>query len=322
MSLARPFLLILLVIPIWLLLRNRRGAAVPVGDAALPAAGAKRAWLPWFPPVLRALALAAWIIAAAGPRLPGGPATIRRDGIAIVIAVDVSSSMLAEDFAPVNRLEVAKRQAAAFIRRRDADRIGLVAFAGEALTQVPVTLDYAVLEQAVMALRVGTLEDGTAIGSGLATAVNRLRRVPSKSKVVLLLTDGVNNRGAIDPRTAADAAAAFGIKVYTVGVGTQGEARIPTGRGLSGFRYEMLPVEIDEELLREIAGKTGGRYFRATDTESLTRILQQIDQLERTRVEARQYRAADESPTPFLLGGLGCLAVALLLGATIVRRAP
>jgi Ca-activated chloride channel homolog len=321
-SLARPFLLILLVIPIWLLLRNRRGSAVPVGDAALPAAAAKRAWLPWFPPVLRALALAAWVIAAAGPHLPGGPATIRRDGIAIVIAVDVSSSMLAEDFAPVNRLEVAKRQAAAFIRGRDADRIGLVAFAGEALTQVPVTLDYAVLEQAVMALRVGTLEDGTAIGSGLATAVNRLRRVPSKSKVVLLLTDGVNNRGAIDPRTAADAAAAFGIKVYTVGVGTQGEARIPTGRGLSGFRYEMLPVEIDEELLREIAGKTGGRYFRATDTESLTRILQQIDQLERTRVEARQYRAADESPTPFLLGGLGCLAVALLLGATIVRRAP
>jgi Ca-activated chloride channel family protein len=321
-SLARPFLLILLLIPIWLLLRNRKGSAVPVGDAALPAAAARRAWLPWFPPVLRALALAAWIVAAAGPRLPGGPATIRRDGIAIVIAVDVSSSMLAEDFAPVNRLEVAKRQAAAFIRGRGADRIGLVAFAGEALTQVPVTLDYAVLEQAVMALRVGTLEDGTAIGSGLATAVNRLRRVPSKSKVVLLLTDGVNNRGAIDPRTAADAAAAFGIKVYTVGVGTQGEARIPTGRGLSGFRYEMLPVEIDEELLREIAGKTGGRYFRATDTESLTRILQQIDQLERTRVEARQYRAADESPTPFLLGGLGCLAVALLLGATIVRRAP
>jgi Ca-activated chloride channel family protein len=321
-SLARPLLLILLVIPLWLLLRNRRGSAVTVGDAAIPAAAAKRSWLPWLPPGLRALALAAWIIAAAGPRLPGGPTTIRRDGIAIVIAVDVSSSMLAEDFAPVNRLEVAKRQAASFIRGRDADRIGLVAFAGEALTQVPVTLDYAVLEQAGMGLRVGTLEDGTASGSGLATAVNRLRRVPSKSKVVLLLTDGVNNRGAIDPRTAADAAAAVGIKVYTVGVGTQGEARIPTGRGLSGFRYEMLPVEIDEVLLREIAGKTGGRYFRATDTESLTRILQQIDQLERTRVDARQYRAADESPTPFLLGGLGCLALALLLGATIVRRAP
>jgi Ca-activated chloride channel family protein len=321
-SLARPLLLLLLVIPVWLLIRTRKGAAVTVGDAALAAAAARRSWLPWFPPVLRALALAAWIIAAAGPRLPGGPTTIRRDGIAIVVAIDVSSSMLAEDFAPVNRLEVAKRQAVAFIRGRSADRIGLVTFAGEALTQIPVTLDYAVLEQAVTALRVGTLEDGTAIGSGLATAINRLRRVPAKSKVILLLTDGVNNRGAVDPRTAADAAAVFGIKVYTIGVGTQGEARIPTGRGLSGFRYEMLPVEIDEVLLREIAGKTGGRYFRATDTESLSRILQQIDQLERTRVESRKYRAADESPTPFLLAGLGCLAVALLLGSTVVVRSP
>jgi len=174
----------------------------------------------------------------------------------------------------------------------------------------------------VLALRVGTLEDGTAIGSGLATAVNRLRRVPSKSKVVLLLTDGVNNRGAIDPRTAADAATAFGIKVYTVGVGTQGEARIPTGRGLSGFRYEMLPVEIDEVLLRDIATKTGGRYFRATDSESLSRILQQINQMERNTIEAKQYRAADESPTPFILAGLGCLAIALLLGSTVVVRAP
>jgi Ca-activated chloride channel family protein len=321
-SLARPLLLLLLVIPIWLLLRGRKGAAITVGDAALPAAAARRSWLPWFPPVLRALAFAAWIVAAAGPRLPGGPTVIRREGIAIVVAVDVSSSMLAEDFAPVNRLEVAKRQAIEFIRGRTADRIGLVAFAGEALTQIPVTLDYAVLEQAVSALRVGTLEDGTAIGSGLATAVNRLRRVPAKSKVVLLLTDGVNNRGAIDPRTAADAAAAYAIKVYTIGVGTQGEARIPTGRGLSGFRYEMLPVEIDEVLLREIATKTGGRYFRATDSQSLSRILQQINQLERTQVEARQYRAADESPAPFLLAGLGFLAVALLLSSTVVVRAP
>jgi Ca-activated chloride channel family protein len=159
--------------------------------------------------------------------------------------------MLAEDFAPANRLEVAKRQAIAFIRGRDADRIGLVAFAGDAITQMPVTLDYAVLEQSVRDMRVGTLEDGTAIGSGLATAVNRLRRVPGTSRVVLLLTDGENNRGAIDPRTAANAAASFGVKVYTVGVGTIGEARIPTGRGLTGFRYELLPVRIDEELLRQ-----------------------------------------------------------------------
>jgi Ca-activated chloride channel family protein len=300
MSFARPLLLILALFPLWLLLRGRRGQAITVGDGALSAAAAGRAWLPWVPPVLRALALLAWIVAAAGPRLPGGPTTIRRDGIGIVIAIDVSSSMLAEDFAPSNRLEVAKRQAINFIHGREADRIGLVAFAGDALTQIPITLDYAVLE----------------------AAVNRLRRVPAKSKVILLLTDGVNNRGAIDPRTAADAAQAFGIKVYTVGVGTQGEARIPTGRGLSGFRYEMLPVEIDEPLLRDIAAKTGGRYFRATDSESLTRIFQQINQLERTRVEARQYRAADETPGPFLLAGLGVFALALGLGASLVVRAP
>jgi Ca-activated chloride channel family protein len=322
MTFTRPLLFLLLILPLVLLLRGRRGAAVTVGDGALPLAAARRGWIPWIPPALRALALAGWIVAAAGPQFPGGPTTVRRDGIGIVIAVDVSSSMLAEDFAPSNRLEVAKRQAIAFIRGRDADRIGLVAFAGEALTQIPVTLDYAVLEQAVSELRVGALEDGTAIGSGLATAVNRLRRVPARSKVVLLLTDGVNNRGAIDPRTAADAAAAFGVKVYTVGVGTQGEARIPTGRGLSGFRYEMLPVEIDEPLLRDIAAKTGGRYFRATDSQSLSRIFQQIDQMERTRAESKRYRAADETPGPFLLGGLGLFALALLLGSTAVVRSP
>lgn len=322
MSLARPLLLILLLLPLFMLFRGRRGRAVAVGDGALPAAAARRAWVSWIPPVLRATALAAWIVAAAGVRLPGGPTAVRRDGIGIVIAIDVSSSMLAEDFAPSNRLVVAKQQAIAFIRGRDADRIGLVAFAGEALTQIPVTLDYAVLEQAVNGLAVGTLEDGTAIGSGLATAVNRLRRVPVRSKVVLLLTDGVNNRGAIDPRTAADAAAAFGIKVYAIAVGTIGEARMPTGKGLSGFRYEMLPVEIDEALLRDIATKTGGQYFRATDTESLRRIFQQIDQLETTPVESRQYRAADETTLPFLLGGLGFLALALLLGSTVVVRSP
>jgi len=322
MNFTRPFLLLLLVLPLWLLWRARRGGAVTVSDGGLAAAAARRAVLPWVPPALRALALVAWIGAAAGPQLPGGPTTIRREGIAIVIAIDLSSSMLAEDFAPSNRLRVAQEKAIEFIRGRDADRIGLVAFAGEALTQIPVTLDYAVLEQAVADLRVGMLEDGTAIGSGLATAVNRLRRVPAKSKVILLLTDGVNNRGAIDPRTAAETAAAFGIKVYTVGVGTQGEARIPTGRGMSGFRYETLPVEIDETLLQDIAATTGGRYFRATDSESLSRIFQQINQLERSRLTGRQYRAADEKPGPFLLAGLAVFAVALLLGATVVVRSP
>lgn len=230
--------------------------------------------------------------------------------------------MLAEDFAPSNRLEVAKRQAIGFIRGRRADRIGLVTFAGEALTQVPLTLDYGVLEQAVANLRVGALEDGTAIGTGLATALNRLRAVPGRSKVVLLLTDGENNRGAVDPHTAAAAAAALGVRVYTIGVGTEGEARVPTGRGLSGLRYEMVPVRIDEVLLRDIADRTGGRYFRATDGAALERIFRQIDQLEKSAQAQTVHTNRDEQTRPFVVAGLLFLAVELLLGATLVVRVP
>lgn len=324
MSFARPWLLLLAIaIPLWLWYRHRRpGAPVPHGDGSIPAGAAKRSFLPVLPPALRALALLCFVVAAAGPQLGSSRLVERREGIAIMIAVDISSSMLAEDFAPSNRLEVAKRQAIAFIRGRTADRIGMVAFAGEALTLVPATLDYPVLERAVLDLRIGALEDGTAIGSGLATAVNRLRRLPERSKVVLLLTDGENNRGAVDPRTAAEAAAAFGIRVYTVGVGTEGEARIPTGRGLSGFRYEMLPVRIDEELLQEVAGTTGGRYFRAKDAESLSRIFSQIDELERTPVETIRYTQNAELARPLLVAGLLVLMVELLVGATAVVRTP
>jgi hypothetical protein len=176
---------------------------------------------------------------------------------------------------------------------------------------VPLTVDYAVLERAVMDLRMGMLEDGTAIGSGLATALNRLKRVPDRSKVILLLTDGENNRGTIDPRTAAAAATALGVKVYTIGVGTEGEAPIPTGRGVTGFRYEILPVRIDEKLLQEIAQQTGGRYFRAKDSEALSRIFQQIDQLEKTPIHVTSYTSFEEVVRPFILAGL----IALGLGA-------
>jgi Ca-activated chloride channel homolog len=209
---ARPWLLLLvlgLVVWWW----RRRRAEVPAArysDVSIPAAVSARRWWVALPPVLRAVSLAALILAAAGPRIGGDTVEVKQQGIAIVITIDISSSMLAEDFAPSNRLAVAQRQAVAFIRGRTADRIGLVAFAGEALTQVPVTLDYPVIEQAVMDLRIGSLEDGTAIGSGLATAVNRLRRAPDKSKVVLLLTDGENNKGLIDPRTAAATAVRTG----------------------------------------------------------------------------------------------------------------
>jgi Ca-activated chloride channel family protein len=321
---ARPWLLLLLlVLPLWWLLRRRRAVpAAHYSDVTLPAMATRRRWWVVLPPVLRGLALAALTLAAAGPRIGGDTVEIKQEGIAIVIAIDISSSMLAEDFAPSNRLEVAKRQAVGFVRGRSADRIGLVAFAGEALTQVPVTLDYPVIEQAVMDLKIGSLEDGTAIGSGLATAVNRLRRAPDKSKVILLLTDGENNKGLIDPRTAAATAAAFGIKVYTIGVGTIGEAPIPTGRGLGGFRYELLPVRIDEPLLQEIAQKTGGRYFRAKDSEALSRIFRQIDALEKTPIHVTRYTRYDETTRPLILLGLTALALELLIGSTLVVRVP
>jgi Ca-activated chloride channel homolog len=321
---ARPWLLLLLLLlPLWWLLRRRRAVpAARYSDVTLPAMATRRRWWVVLPPVLRGLALAGLCLAAAGPRIGGDMVEIKQEGIAIVITIDISSSMLAEDFAPSNRLEVAKRQAVGFIRGRTADRIGLVAFAGEALTQVPVTLDYPVIEQAVMDLKIGSLEDGTAIGSGLATAVNRLRRAPDKSKVILLLTDGENNKGLIDPRTAAATAAAFGIKVYTIGVGTIGEAPIPTGRGLGGFRYELLPVRIDEPLLQEIAQKTGGRYFRAKDSEALSRIFRQIDALEKTPIHVTRYTRYDETTRPLILLGLAALALELVIGSTLVVRVP
>jgi Ca-activated chloride channel family protein len=323
-SFARPWLLLLLLLlPLWWYQRRRRTVpAAGYSDVTLPAAVSAKRWWVVLPPALRIGAVAALILAAAGPRIGGDTIEVKQEGIAIVITIDISSSMLAEDFAPSNRLEVAKQQAVGFIRGRTADRIGLVAFAGEALTQVPVTLDYPVIEQAVMELKIGSLEDGTAIGSGLATAVNRLRRAPDKSKVILLLTDGENNKGLIDPRTAAATAAAYGIKVYTIGVGTIGEAPIPTGRGLGGFRYELLPVRIDEPLLKEIAAQTGGRYFRAKDSEALSRIFRQIDQLEKTPIQVTRYTRYDEATRPLILLGLGALALELLLASTLVVRVP
>ncbi len=324
MSFMRPWLLLLLLaLPLWWWRRRRVPPGALYSNVALAAAVTRAVWWVRLPVWLRSLAIGAWIVAAAGPKVGGDRIETKKEGIAIVITMDISSSMLAEDFAPSNRLEVAKRQAVAFVRGREADRIGLVAFAGEALTQVPVTLDYAVVEQAILEMRIGSLEDGTAIGSGLATAVNRLRRAPDKSKVIVLLSDGENNKGLIDPRTAAAAASAYGIKVYTIGVGTEGEAPIPTGRSLGGgFRYEVLPVKIDEALLTEIADRTGGRYFRAKDSEALSHIFSEIDQLEKTPVAVTRYTQFDEATQPFILMGLLALGLELLLNATLVVRVP
>jgi Ca-activated chloride channel family protein len=324
MNFARPLLLLLAAVPLWWLWRRHRVPPPAPGysDTSLIPPVTPGAWVVRLPPFLRAVALLALVVGLAGPRVGGDQVETRQDGIGIALALDISSSMLAEDFAPSNRMEVAKQQALGFIRGRSSDRIGLIVFAGEAVTQVPVTTDYPVLERAVQDLRIGILEDGTAIGSGLATAVNRLRRTPDKSKVVVLLTDGENNRGTVDPRTAARAAAALGIKVYTIGVGSEGTAAVPTGRGPGGLRYEVLPVRIDEVLLREIADVTGGRYFRAKDANALAQVFTQIDQLEKTPITVTRYVRYDELSRPFVLIALAALALELLLAATVAVRVP
>lgn len=324
MSFSRPLFLLLLVIPfLWLWRRRRRPApAAGFSDVSLLAQAVRGAWVIRLPAALRFLGLVALAIGIAGPRTGGDRIETKQEGIAIAIALDVSSSMAAEDFAPSDRLEVAKQDALGFIRGRTSDRIGLIAFAGEAVTLVPVTTDYPVIERAVSDIRLGILEDGTAIGSGLATAVNRLRRAPDRSKVVVLLTDGVNNRGTVDPRTAAQAAAALGIKVYTIGVGSEGQAPVPTGQGPGGARYEVLPVQLDEPLLHEIAEVTGGRYFRAKDADALAQIFVQIDRLEKTPIKVTRYIRYDELTRPFVLVALGALALELLLAATVAVRVP
>src|SRR5437763_6075870 len=260
-------LLLLLGLPLWWLWRRRhRPPAIVFSRVTVlergPHAGRG---VTVFLFVLRNLLLAGAIIALARPRSGARAENVTSQGINIVLAIDLSSSMLAQDFQPQNRIEVAKDVVKKFIAARGSDRIGVVAFAAEALTQVPLTTDYPVVNAAVDNLAPGQLEDGTAIGTAIATAANRLRTAPGRSKVIILLTDGVNNRGAIDPRTAAQAAGQFRIKIYTIGVGSRGLAPVPVGRGLFGLRYENRPVEIDDSLLTDVARMTGGRYFRATN---------------------------------------------------------
>jgi Ca-activated chloride channel family protein len=323
---ARPlFLLLLVLLPVWWWRRartHRPGARFsdlqPVREV-----GRGRRWVGQIPAALRSVVLGAWVVAAAGPQGGADTVQVTSEGIAVVLTVDVSSSMLAEDFTPSNRLDVARERSVAFVRGRQYDRIGLVSFAGEALTKVPLTTDYAVLEQAILDLRIGELDDGTAIGTAIAIAANRLRRAEGASKVVVLLTDGENNRGRVDPRTAAAAAREFGVRIYTIGVGTQGEARLPIGRGPGGqLRYQMMPVRLDEPLLRDVAETTGGRYFRATDAAVLTRIFEQIDQLEKAPVQVTRYRNVEEAFTAPVLVGLGALALELLVAASLVVRVP
>jgi Ca-activated chloride channel homolog len=297
-------LLLLLLLPLWYLHRRRyrRTLLFSRASASAPAAGWAGRVLARAPDVLRAVALAALIIALAGPRTGVSTTTTRADGIAIALVVDISSSMLAEDFHPQNRLAVAREQVARFVRGRQHDRIGMVAFAGQAVTLVPLTVDYPVLYRAIEQLQIGLVEDGTAIGTAIGTAANRLRNEPGESRVMILMTDGENNRGEIDPITAARAAAAFDIRIHTVAVGTEGTAPIPIARGMfGGYQYANLPVSIDEELLQEIADLTGGSYFRATDEVALDRIYRDIDALETTAVEVRTHTRHTPKHRPLLL---------------------
>jgi Ca-activated chloride channel homolog len=325
---ARPwFLLLLLLLPFWWWLsRKREGQAIVFSRASVLGALStlRSGRLARLPDQLRILTLVALVIALAGPRTGSSIVDVNAEGIAIVVTLDISSSMLAEDLSPVNRMEVARTTARDFIRGREYDRIGLVAFAGEALTQVPITIDYPVIYQALEQLQAGSgmLEDGTAIGTALATAANRLRRVEGKSRVVVLVTDGENNRGEIDPLTAARASAAYGIKVYTIGIGTEGVARVPVARGPFGVQYASLPVHIDEALLTQIAELTGGKYFRAQTREALANIYAQIDQLEKTDVNVRRYMDYTPWHLPFVLFATVCLLLEWLLRASRWGRVP
>ncbi len=266
--------------------------------------------------LLRLLALAAIIVAMARPQTEDiSTRTKTTKGIDIVIAIDVSSSMLAKDLKP-NRLAALKKVAASFIKKRPNDRIGLVAYAGESFTKTPITTDKSIVLGALREITYGQLEDGTAIGMGLATSVNRLKESKAKSKIIILLTDGVNNSGFIEPQTAADLAIEFDIKTYTIGLGTNGNALTPIAYNADkSFRYGMRQVEIDEELLQDIAQVTGGKYFRATDNETLEEIYDEINKLEKTEIEEFKYYRYEEKFRPWIL-----IAGALLLLEWILRN--
>jgi Ca-activated chloride channel family protein len=278
-------------------------------------------WLPRVPSVLGAVGVVAVIVALARPQTGVTSETLLTQGIDIVMVMDVSSSMLAEDLEP-NRLEAAKAVAADFVGGRRNDRIALVAFAGQAFTQAPLTLDYSVVQSLLGELQVGIIEDGTAVGMGLGTAVKRLQASDVESKVVILLTDGRSNRGEIGPVTAAQMAQALGVRVYAIGVGTRGEARVPVPDPLGGTRLMPMRVDIDEPTLRKIAELTGGQYFRATDNESLSSIYEEIDQLERTEIEVQNFTQYAERFPAILALGLILLLLEIGLSQTVLRRLP
>lgn len=271
-----------------------------------------------YPVLTRSLAFTALIVALARPQSSMSFEDITTEGIDIVIALDISGSMLAEDFKP-NRLKAAKEVAMNFISERPNDRIGLVVYSGESFTQCPLTIDHDVLLNLFKEIRNGMIEDGTAIGDGLATAVNRLRDSEAKSKVIILLTDGQQTAGSIPPLTAGEIARQFGVRVYTIGVGTIGEAPYPFKTPFGTTQYQNVPVKIDEETLKGIASVTGGAYFRATDNRKLEEIYAQIDEMEKTKIEVTQYRRKSEKFLPWAILATCLLLVEFTLKNTLYR---
>ena len=321
------YLLLLLLLPplVWWYAtraeRTRGAVRYPVVDRLVRADRRRTGRWRHVPFGLRILALALLLIAFARPQTGVTAENVATDGIDIVLVLDLSSSMLAEDLEP-NRIGAAREAAASFVRRRPNDRIGLVVFAGEAFTQAPLTLDHRVVTTLIEELEVGVVEDGTAIGMGLATAVKRLDDSSAESKVIVLLTDGRNNRGSIDPPTAAQMAQALGVRVYAVGAGTRGAAPMPVDDPLFGRRTVQVQVDIDDAALERVASLTGGRYFRATDRGSLERVYEEIDALETTAIEMTSFARYGELFHLPLGAGLGLLLLEAALGRTVLRRLP
>jgi Ca-activated chloride channel family protein len=316
------WLFILLPVIIFWYVKNfkKQHASVKVSELAPRGLHSFKTSMRHFPFILRLIALSLFIVALARPQTKNDEQRAEGEGIDIILCIDVSGSMTARDFKP-NRLEAAKEVAFNFVNKRLTDRIGIVIFSGESFTLCPVTTDKAVLLSAIKSIRNGLLEDGTAIGAGLSTSVDRLRAMSGKSKVVLLLTDGVNNGGLIDPKTAKEIAKAFSIKVYTIGVGSDGFAPQPVNTPL-GVVMENQKVNIDEKLMTEIATETGGRYFRARDNQSLNSIYATIDKLERSKVEIINTIRFQEKFYPFVLAGLFFLLLEVLLRFTVFRKFP
>lgn len=279
-----------------------------------------RAYGIWVSPLLQWTAFALVVLAISRPQYQNTTVERNAEGIDIVFTLDISTSMKAEDLKP-NRLEAAKQVAEDFISKRVSDRIGLVIFARQSFTVVPPTLDYRLLRQLLADVEMGVVEDGTAIGMGLATAINRLKDSNAESKVIILLTDGQNNAGEIDPVTAADLAVSYDIKVYTIGAGTRGTAPYPVRDPIFGDRYQNIEVNIDEEMLKQIADMSGGEYFRATDTEQLEKIYDQIDELEKTEIEEIIYTDYEDLYPRFLFPGIFLLIMAIISEKVLFRNA-